>query len=254
MLELESPIIATQPLDAQRIVVTLGAPALAAAASAGQRVAVRAPGDAPIHRITVPFSAIDQQAGTVSFLWGGADEALRQRELRVGDTLNILGPIGHSWTVDAAARQLLLVGTTGLVGSLLALATSALRRHCAVTMVLGGPIGPGLPAGLVPADVEYHLGRGLDPAGAALDLLDDGTIRWADAIFAALPASSWSRLAQRVERTRVRWDRGLAQADAEMALPCAVGVCGVCELPVGRKARLVCVDGPIFDLRDLTRS
>ena len=37
------------------------------------------------------------------------------------------------------------------------------------------------------------------------------------------------------------------------ALPCAgLAACGACALPVGRGSKLICEDGPVFDLSELS--
>ncbi|MBA3943116.1 MAG: hypothetical protein H0X37_00980 [Herpetosiphonaceae bacterium] len=256
MLELAPPIVATAQLAPYFDALIFGEPALAQTAQPGQFVAVRmAHADSydPVHRFGLPIAGIDRDANTITLLSPTTGGFRDRSNLRVGDTLNLLGPLGQGWLTEPRTRQLLLLGTVATVGSLLALAADGLRRQCAVTLILGGPIGPGLPAQLIPSAVEYHLGRGPDPAAVALELLDDASLRWADAIYTTLPAAAWPILANRIEQIRMRWERGFAQVAVDLTVPCAVGVCGVCELPVGRKAKLICINGPIFDLRDLTR-
>lgn len=252
MLQLEAPIIAIRtPATGLRQIV-LGSAQLAQAAQPGQFIAVRmAYGTStdPLLRTALPLAGIDRTVGTVTLLVrNDTDQLITQRH--VGDTLDLLGPLGHGWPVANAARNVLLLGTADAAASLLVLVETAVSHNLAITLLIGAPIGPGLPANLVPSAVEYHLGRSLDPTQAALDLLDDDLLRWADAIYTALPVAAWLPLVDRIRRTRIRWDRGVAYAYALPPLPCAVGVCGTCALPIGNKRRLVCVDGPVFDLRD----
>jgi len=90
-------------------------------------------------------------------------------------------------------------------------------------------------------------------AVAAVRQLSDDTIRWADVLACALPLDQLMIVAQRVRATRLNWADGMAQA---LVLPppvCHVGVCGVCTVPTRHGYRLACVDGPVFDLKDLAR-
>jgi dihydroorotate dehydrogenase electron transfer subunit len=50
---------------------------------------------------------------------------------------------------------------------------------------------------------------------------------------------------------KYRWERGFASALLEGPLVCGVGACGVCAIELRRGMRLLCSDGPVFDLRDV---
>lgn len=251
MKQLSAPIIASRTVAGlQQIVV--GAPALAQTLQPGQFMAVRiAPDGAfdPLLRLSVPVAGIDRGAGTVTTLFeveGKDRQLLASRS--VGDSLDLLGPLGNQWPVPREARNLLLIGTVTTAASLLALMEEALRQQRAVTLLLGGAIGPSLPASFIPPAVEYNLGRGVDPVAAALELLDPALIQWADTLCSTLPPPSWPDLDMRVRRTRIHYDRNFAFVASLPPLPCAVGVCGACAISLGRKQRLVCVHGPVFQL------
>ncbi len=252
MLELDAPIIARHRPAPGLHQLVLGAPALAAAAQPGQFALIGAADSGsydPLTPAALAFAGLDRAAGTVTLLAGDAPWAQRA----FGERLRVRGPLGQGWAVAPAARHLLLIGTADGAASLLALVALAVGRQLATTLVIGAPIGPGIPASLVPPAVEYHLARGRDPSAAALELVDDAMLRWADAIYTTLPPPAWAALGQRIERTRLRWDRGLAWAAHLPSLPCGVGVCGACAIEVGRRRRLACTDGPVFDLRDSWR-
>lgn len=254
MQQITAPVIQSRPLVADVLQLVLGAPMLAQTAQPGQFVTVRATGSGsydPLLPIALPLAALDRTAGTVTLLVAAQDPAQRWlAERPVGERLELLGPLGHGWTIASAARNLLLIGTLATAASLLALLDLGLQRGLAVTLIIGAPIGPGLPAHLVPSAVEYHLGRGPDPAQAALELVDPAMLSWADAIYTTLPPAHWPALSHQIQRVRVRWDRGLAATALSPPLACGVGVCGACSVQIGRKTRLICTDGPIFDLRD----
>jgi hypothetical protein len=165
-------------------------------------------------------------------------------------------------------RTLALLGTAAQAPALFALAQVAVTRGLAVSVSIGATdeepaqsknamamVAP--PAFLLPAAAEYHVAYGADPAAAALTLLDEQLLRWADLLAIALPSSYLPRVAQHVRNTRLQWSRDFAQAalldPADTSLACCVGVCGVCSIEARHERRLVCSSGPVFDLRDLVR-
>jgi hypothetical protein len=82
---------------------------------------------------------------------------------------------------------------------------------------------------------------------------DLSPISWADQICAALPNDQLQALANAVRGVRYKWERGFAGALLEGPLICGVGACGVCAIELRRGTRMLCSDGPVFDLRDVTR-
>ena len=68
---------------------------------------------------------------------------------------------------------------------------------------------------------------------------------------AALPSGQLPYLANAIRAARLRWEPGFASALLEGPLICGVGACGACPVELRRGIRLLCSDGPVFDLRDL---
>lgn len=231
-------------------------------AKPGQFVALRCTGAAsydPLIRQPLFIAATDQQARTCKLLVSRSDPAFAfLNGLARGTALDLLGPLGHGWTVDPAVRMLALLGTAAQAAPLFALAHWAVGRGLSVSMLLGADEQVAAPEPfLLPAAAEYNVAIGVDPASAALSLLDDQVLRWADLLAVALPQPDHAALAQRVRNVRLQWSRGFAQAALlspdGAGLPCCTGICGVCMVETRQAARLSCIDGPIFDLRDLVR-
>lgn len=236
--------------------ITLGAPALANAA-AGQYLALRCThvGYDPLIREPMFIAATDPAAGTCSALVPHNHPAARFVATQArGTALDVLGPLGHGWTIEPTARTIALAGTAHQAAPLFALAYAATRRGLSVTLVLGADDRLDAPPPfLLPAAAEYNVVRGPDAAAAALALLDDALLRWADLVAVALPQTEWSNLAQRVRSVRLQWSRNFVQAAVLPPFACCVGVCGVCAVPMRQTHQLACVNGPVFDLRDLVR-
>jgi dihydroorotate dehydrogenase electron transfer subunit len=248
---------------------TLGAAQLAAT-QPGQFVALRcAATDSydPLLRQPLFVAATDVRAGTATLLLPDTHPAYGFLNSRLrGAALDLLGPLGHGWKIGGSVRTLALLGTAAQAPALFALAQVAVAKRLAVSVSIGasndkpaqGTAGIGAPpAFLLPPAAEYHVAYGADPAEAALTLLDEQLLRWADLLAIALPSSYLPRVAQHVRTTRLQWSRDFAQAalldPADAALACCVGVCGVCGIETRHEHRLACSSGPVFDLRDLVR-
>jgi hypothetical protein len=147
-----------------------------------------------------------------------------------------------------------LIGPEPDVGALLWLASAASARSVNVALLVGASADrPVLPPALLPAAVEYQFARGPDAASAALELLDDSLLRWADAIYTTLPLAVYPALAQRIRNTRMHWTPGFAQGLIVPPMACFTGICDVCLVPEARRTWRACVDGPQCDLRDFVR-
>ncbi|MFN8568706.1 MAG: hypothetical protein U0Z44_14600 [Kouleothrix sp.] len=68
---------------------------------------------------------------------------------------------------------------------------------------------------------------------------------------AALPAAQLPALAEAIRAVKYRWERGFASVLLEGPLICGVGACNVCATKLRNGTRMLCSDGPVFDMRDL---
>jgi dihydroorotate dehydrogenase electron transfer subunit len=174
--------------------------------------------------------------------------------LPVGATVDVLGPLGKGWQIDEKVRTLALIGTADTAPALFSLAHNATSKGVAVTVLLGVLSRDDAPPPfLLPAAAEYNVAQSKAFASAAISLLDDQLLRWADMLAIALPHEYWAKVAQRVNNVRIRWSRGFAQVAVLPPLACFAGVCGVCSVETQHTVRLACIDGPVFDLQDLVR-
>jgi NAD(P)H-flavin reductase len=175
--------------------------------------------------------------------------------LPAGASLDLLGPWGRPFQISALARHVVMLGGGTRLFGLLALAWALTARGDAVVVLHDAPTASDLvPPALLPPAAEYHvatLDGSAGAAGVALDLLPP-LLRWADAVYAALPPDDYLPLRDLVHRHRLRVRRGYATVLAEASLACYAGACDGCgiRLRTGSYA-LLCKDGPAFDLLDL---
>jgi dihydroorotate dehydrogenase electron transfer subunit len=242
--------------------LAIRAPEIAVRAHAGQYVHARpGTGFEPLLRRPHFFCRIDRDAGEIELLvkaLGVAGEWIASR--RPGDTLDLLGPLGTSFVVHRATRNLLLVaGGTGIAPLRVLAEQEGDRRS--VTLLMGeSSIQHLWPSSRLPAGVEYltstedgSFGR----KGRVTEVLPE-VLSWADQVLACGPwpmLAALGRLRQALGREPAvspgRAALLAAQIAVEQHLGCAMGVCRGCVIVTPRGNERVCREGPVFDLAEV---
>lgn len=174
---------------------------------------------------------------------------------RAGDRVYAWGPLGVGYRVGRASRNLLLVGGGIGVAPLIWLAEEGVRSGRSVALVLGARSASHLyPTKLLPPEVEVTV------------LTDDGSagrkglateafgelLEWCDQAFACGPTPMFRAMADVARASKTRRS---VQVLLEERMGCGTGICYGCAVDVrvrgGRAMRLVCKDGPRFELRDV---
>jgi dihydroorotate dehydrogenase electron transfer subunit len=172
-------------------------------------------------------------------------------ERQPGDCLTLFGPLGRGYAIGAQAQNLLLVAGGLGVAALVALADEAVARGRSVTLLQGARTAAKLfPAALLPHDVEVLSATDDGSAGRrgpVTDLLPD-LLPWADQLFACGPNPMFRSIADVLRQARTRKP---VQALLEERMGCGTGICYGCAVFARRGVKLVCKDGPRFELRDV---
>jgi dihydroorotate dehydrogenase electron transfer subunit len=170
---------------------------------------------------------------------------------KAGDELSIFGPLGRGYAINPRTQNLLLVGGGLGIAALISLSDEAIAAGKAVTLVQGARTAANLyPPDLLPPEVEV------------LSATDDGStgqpgyvtelvpqhLSWADQIFACGPTPMFAALAGVMREAR---SRKPVQALLEERMGCGTGICYGCAVFTRQGVRLVCRDGPRFELRQV---
>ena len=251
------------------------APTLATGARAGQFVHIRA-GDwsGLVLRRPFSFNTVDAGTGTITIHFrtvGRGTEWFTQ--LRAGDTVDMLGPLGRPFEVDQRSRHLLLIaGGLGIAGVRM-LADEAIRDGRQVVLLFGGASAREVyPSSLLPDEVEYIVATddgSLGHAGFVTELVPKYEA-WADQAFACGPAGMLRALSAQAVGRRDRLGvaklgrkrgagkpvaigspaarrKAFLQVSMEQNMGCAVGAClGCVVMGVGGTPQRVCREGPVF--------
>jgi len=251
------------------------APALAAAARAGQFVHART-GDYSGLVLRRPFSVntADPATGSVTIHFRTVGKGTEWfTRLRPGDTIDLLGPLGRPFEIDPRSRHLLLVaGGLGIAGVRM-LVDEAIRDGRQVTLLFGAASTRDVyPSTLLPDEVEYVVATddgSLGHHGFVTELVP-AYEAWADQAFACGPKPMLAALARLADGRRERLGvaslgrkrgggrpepfgsaaarrRAFLQVSMEQNMGCAVGAClGCVVMGANGQPQRVCREGPVF--------
>jgi dihydroorotate dehydrogenase electron transfer subunit len=238
---------------------TVIAPGIAAAARAGQFVAVAVGGENSamlLRRAFALYSATpaDDYAGTIQFVvaeHGAGTRWLTQR--RAGERLDIVGPLGTPFPLPAGAAGAVLVGGGYGTAPLIPLAQALRQRGSEVEFVLGAATASRLFGELVARRTAGRVTVTTDDGSAGIkgvvtDVLGEAIARTnAEIVYACGPMGMLRAVTEVARENAIH-----VQVAVEESMACGIGVCMTCVLPVeGEDGRLrfvrSCVDGPIFD-------
>jgi dihydroorotate dehydrogenase electron transfer subunit len=233
--------------------IWLNCPQIASEASPGQFVMVGCGKECTLPR---PFSIhqVNDEGDIALFfaVWedGKGTNWLSQRH--IGDTVNLLGPLGNGYSIQPSSHNLLLLAGGIGIAPLYFLAQAALRRKCQVKLLHGASTATHLyPKHLLPAKVEL------------LTITEDGTTGqkgmitdflsnfadWADQVFACGPTVMHYDMALR--KKELKLEGKPVQISLEVRMGCGLGVCYGCTVKTKNGLKQVCQDGPVFELDDI---
>ncbi len=234
--------------------LSLIGPEIARTARPGQFVLVRvSPSFEPLLWSVFFLAGADHRSGTVELLIDPRDSVGGWLAgYPVGTQLDVCMPVVPAVTPNPTTQTLLLAGVGPTLPALLFTARQYAAR-LSISLWLTGDEGYLPPPFLLPATVEVQTSTG--GVAALFNLLTvspvDNPIRWADQIIFALPPQLFSMAVEAIRTVRLRWEHGFAQVIVARPLPCGLGICRVCQIETRYGWQRCCVEGPVFDLRDL---
>lgn len=224
-------------------------------------------------RRVAPVSRLDLLRGSVEVALqpraDGGQDALAG--LRVGEIVDLIGPIGQPIAINKSTMRLLLMTDGEGFAWVRALAVAAASAGISVTMLQQAETAADLPpASLLPDVVEIVIATtdgSIGLRGTIADLLDE-YISWADQVvvagraeirIAATSAALRRRTADRTTvggsperaRKRLAGDRApWMQAILAHEIGCGIGACGGCTVATRAGQLRLCREGPALEVSD----
>jgi dihydroorotate dehydrogenase electron transfer subunit len=274
----DARILSQQAYAGQQFILKVHAPHAARRAVPGSFAHIACDPSVPLRR---PLSIMraDAELGSLEFLYKPRGPGLAKLSAReVGESLSVLAPIGHGFTVDAGRPRLLALGGGVGIPPMIFLADRLRGRPGPKPLVLMGSEVP-FPFELVESQLAVP-GVG-NAATHAVALLEHWGVPSRLASNAGLPgahrgyitdlARDWLGVLTPAEQAETQvvacgptpMLQAVAKLARELDLPCQVsleefmacgiGGCAGCnvrvETPDGPAMKRVCVDGPVFDAR-----
>jgi dihydroorotate dehydrogenase electron transfer subunit len=172
-----------------------------------------------------------------------------------GDRIYAWGPLGVGYKVGRGSKNLLLVGGGIGIAPLVWLADVAAAEGRNVTLVIGARSAEHVfPARLLPQEAEVIITTDDGSAGRKGFATEPFAelLEWCDQAFACGPTPMFRAMADVARRSK---SRRSVQALLEERMGCGTGICYGCAVQVrvrgGRAMKLVCKDGPRFEIRDV---
>jgi dihydroorotate dehydrogenase electron transfer subunit len=249
--QFEATVLSRAALRPTLTHLVLNTSALAAVPSPGQFFMARCEG-VYLRRALFPCGIETEHVSVLAPLGrdlGQSWVAARQ----IGETVDLIGPLGKGFSLEGTHGRLLLVGLGSDLAPLLALAGVALKQEWMVVLLASFERADlAVPTALLPSEVEYQVTLGAS-ASTELDLVLRDTLPWADMVCTDGAIDHVARLEAAIGDVRLGVRPGLAQVLVRVPMACGMGACGACAVETRRGIRHACLDGPVFDLADFAR-
>jgi hypothetical protein len=151
-----------------------------------------------------------------------------------GDLLQLRGPLGHGFKIPSSTRKLALGVFNSCVARLLPLIEDGLKKDVSIALFMDGPLPE------LSKEVEIH----------PLSVWQDALL-WADFLTLELPLGMDLRSVLGLQN-----DLGYLGPPGQVLyfaqMPCGgLADCGVCALGKGRNWKMVCKEGPVFNIGEI---
>lgn len=233
------------------------APEIASSAQPGQFITVQCEGlllrrPFSIHQV-VSYEREAKQSQIALLFHVVGKGTLWLSQCQRGDEIDVLGPLGNGFTIQASSRNLLLAAGGIGIAPLIFLAQHVSSQH-SVTLVHGASTAAQLYEQCVPPEVRFipmTEDGSAGKKGIVTDILPD-FLGWADQIYACGPVDMYKAMAEMSLRNAgSKLKMRKCQVSLEMRMGCGIGACYGCTINTKRGLKQVCRDGPVFELDDI---
>jgi len=155
-----------------------------------------------------------------------------------GTQLNLRGPLGHGFSIPSFARKVALIAFDESAARLHGLISIALKQDAEVVLVSNMVLDD------MPEAVEVQ------PLQALIDIY-----QWADYAALDVARENLNQLREMLGKQEQAKSPREAQILVRAPMPCgALAECGVCALTIRHEWKMICKDGPVFELNSILGS
>lgn len=244
----DATILSQQEIVEGAFRMEVRAPQIAATAQPGQFVQMRVPHGPYILRRPIGVGSVDKKAGKVTLFYRVVGKGTKVfSELMNGETINLLGPLGHGF--DLAAEHPLIVGGGMGLSPVLFYAASMLGR---ADVLMSGKTkaelfwreiyAPYVQNIFCTTDDGSFGTRGF-PTVALPDILAEHSY---DLIVVCGPEIMMRGVAKIAKQHGIR-----CEVSMEKRMGCGLGACLSCSIDTTKGRKKVCKDGPVFNAEEV---
>lgn len=241
-----APIVSCNELMPGVFLLAVDAPEIASESIPGQFVTIRCGNDVLLRR---PFSIHKNTGRQMGFLFAAVGQGTEWLSGRIrGEFLDILGPLGNGFAINPDLRKILLVAGGIGIAPLVYLAEKAVADGFAVKLIIGAATASQLYTDTIEGVEVIRITD--DGSAGERGLVTDfvpSLAKWADQIFACGPIPMYRAMSAMASE----FGDKPVQILMEQVMGCGVGACRGCAIPTFDGIKMVCQDGPAFDLRQI---
>jgi len=267
----EASIVSNSELMPGVFLLQLRAPEIAAVAQPGQFVMISCGPDTVLRRpfsihytqnseyITVLFAALSLLHDIRSLSCQlTLEEAAREgigtlwlSQRTPGETVDVLGPLGNGYNVTPKSKNILMVAGGIGIAPLLFLAQNSINQGKQVTLLIGARSDKQLyPTSLLPTksrNIIVTEDGSAGRRGMVSEIVTD-FVRQSDQVFACGPRLMYRAILSMMKEQSIEKP---VQVSLETRMGCGVGACYGCSINTAKGMKMVCRDGPVFDVKDV---
>ena len=257
--EADCEVVSNEPMAGDYRLMILRAPEHILGCAPGQFFHLLCPahgGDAPYLRRPMSIYGYDRARGELQFLYKVTGAGTRGlATLEPGGALNVVGPLGHGFTIEDDWQSLLLVARGVGLATLAPLAQEAQRLGRELTAICSARS----PEYLMSVDHFTALGARVITVTDSEGTSDVGNLRRiidgevAAGRVDAMYTCGSNRMLTLLQA--VQADHSIpGQIALEQQMACGLGMCQCCVRPLRRNGKIiherVCREGPVFDIAE----
>lgn len=251
MLVVEAPIEKTIELENQVFLLKVYSPEITSKINPGEFLNVRV-SESFYPLLRRPFSVCDVEGDYFYLMFNVYGEGTKiLASKNKGDKVDVLGPLGHGFNLDGNYETAVIVAG-GLGVAPFPFFTRLLKDKKNIYSFIGGRTSKDvIMHGMTNIKIATDDGS-LGTKGTVVDLLEKNVSLLKEnniKIFACGPNSMLRALKEFVIKNDIE-----CEASTECAMACGFGICQGCPIESvnsPEKYKLVCKDGPVFNVRDV---
>jgi len=250
-------ILENKKIAPEHFRITLASPKIARESLPGQFIMIKVTdGTDPLLRRPISFHKIDRDKGTVDILFKVIGKGTRLlSEIEPGEDLDVIGPLGNGFKIDATKELAILVGGGAGVAPLLSLAKELKTKVKAVYALIGANNinsvlceeelkALGAETVVSTDDGTYGI-KGM-VTEVLLDVIGSKLSPINSCIYACGPRPMVKELGSISAQYKIS-----CQVSLEEWMACGTGACNGCIVKMKSGYKKVCSDGPIFNVGEL---